>query len=541
MPDTPSPSERDERLERILAAYVHAVEAGTAPDRAELLKQYPDLAADLGSFFRNRDAMEHIAQPIKEQSPALAETIGASETPNTGVGTTLRYFGDYELVKEIARGGMGVVYRAKQVSLNRIVAVKMILAGQLASEADVERFKTEAEAAAGLDHPNIVPIYEVGEHEGQHYFSMKFVEGQSLAQHLANGLPTNPEAATLLHVCAQAVYHAHERGVIHRDLKPANILLQARTKEAGPAAPLAGSGGKPALADYEPVISDFGLAKQTGRGQGLTANSHVLGTPAFMPPEQAAGAGKTIGPAADVYSLGAVLYALLTGRPPFQAGTVMDTLLQVIDQDPVPPSQLNPKTARDLETICLKCLEKRPERRYASARELAEDLERFLNYEPIHARPINLLRKAGVWFKRRPWRVTAAAVLGVLAVLGLAYGFAPKYVTATGGSRFCKLRWPGKLSAHRRRNAARKTRQAKPSRQPSRRWRFCDKRPVFAPILGYTKRPWTSGLQKESAGDELFPANRLDRKIFRLISRRPLSMARFDGVLMADGCCCEAF
>jgi len=180
MSETPLPSDREQRLERVLADYLHAVEAGQTPDRAELLKRHPDLAADLGSFFRNRDAMEQLAQPIKQQLPG-PETVGDSTSSKAGPGVTIRYFGDYELLQEIARGGMGVVYRARQVSLNRIVAVKMILAGQLASPADVQRFKTEAEAAAGLDHPNIVPIYEVGEHEGQHYFSMKLIEGGSLA------------------------------------------------------------------------------------------------------------------------------------------------------------------------------------------------------------------------------------------------------------------------------------------------------------------------------------------------------------------------
>jgi hypothetical protein len=268
-----SASHGDERLEQILADYLHAVEAGTPPDRAELLKRHPDLAGELGSFFRNRDAMERIAEPIKDQSLALAETIGPSE-PRTGVGTTIRYFGDYELLEELARGGMGVVYRARQVSLNRIVAVKMILAGQLASAADVQRFKTEAEAAAGLDHPNIVPIHEVGEHDGQHYFSMKLVEGGSLAGHVGRQEGKGPSkkeqqlAARLVATVARAVHYAHQRGILHRDLKPANILLDAQGV---------------------PHVTDFGLAKRVEGGSDLTRSGAIVGTPSYMPPEQASG------------------------------------------------------------------------------------------------------------------------------------------------------------------------------------------------------------------------------------------------------------
>jgi serine/threonine protein kinase len=381
-----------------------------------------------------RRRIERLLQAHDDPGSLLDRPAAETETVASGAAlpalqpdSKVRYFGDYELLEEIARGGMGVVYRARQVSLDRVVAVKMILAGQLASEGSVKRFHSEAEAAARLNHPGIVPIFEVGEHEGQHYFSMKFVAGPSLAQRLTDGPVSNPEAAALVRACARAVHYAHEHGVIHRDLKPANILLEPKqdTGEPGTSPPGGQTKGKTdqgaSLADYEPVISDFGLAKQLGRGQGMTASGHVLGTPGYMPPEQAAGAGKAVGPAADIYSLGAVLYALLTGRPPFQAGNDLDTLLQVIDREPVPPSQLNAKTARDLQTICLKCLEKRPERRYGSARELADDLERFLNYEPIHARPVNPLRRAGVWLKRRPWTIAAAAVSGVVAVLLLAY------------------------------------------------------------------------------------------------------------------------
>ena len=248
-----------------------------------------------------------------------------SATPGASEPTRIRYFGDYEIIREIARGGMGVVFQARQVSLNRPVALKMILAGQLANETDVKRFYTEAEAAANLDHPGIVPIYEVGQHEGQHYFSMGFVEGQSLAQRLADGPLPPREAAALMVKVAEAIEYAHGRGVIHRDLKPANILLDQ---------------------NGNPRVTDFGLAKKLQGDSGLTGSGQIMGTPSYMPPEQAGGKRGEVGPAADVYALGATLYALVTGRPPFQAATAMDTVIQVISDEPVPPRRLNPRRIR---------------------------------------------------------------------------------------------------------------------------------------------------------------------------------------------------
>lgn len=313
----------------------------------------------------------------------------------------LRYFGDYELLEEVARGGMGIVYRARQVSLNRVVAVKMILAGQLATEADVKRFHTEAEAAANLQHPNIVAIHEIGEHDGQHYFSMDFVEGSSLADEIKRSPFTAVRAAVLLQTLAEAVHHAHQRGTLHRDLKPQNVLLDAAGR---------------------PRITDFGLAKRVQDDSTLTRTGTVMGSPNYMPPEQATGRLPEMGPASDVYALGAMLYEMLTGVPPFARGTAVETLRAMLEEEPVPPAKRRPDIPPDLATICLKCLEKRPIQRYSSARELAEELGRFLHHEPIQARPVHAGRQALAWCRRHPWMLTAATTVAVLGLAGLAYG-----------------------------------------------------------------------------------------------------------------------
>jgi serine/threonine protein kinase len=256
-----------------------------------------------------------------------------SETKEFTPGTKLGYIGDYELLEEIARGGMGVVYKARQSSLKRTVAVKMIRSGQLAGEAEVKRFHTEAEAAAQLQHPGIVAIHEIGEHEGRHYFSMDFVEGKNLAQ-IANGKPVSPRsAAEWLKAIAEAVQYAHQRGVLHRDLKPQNIMVDAAGR---------------------PRVTDFGLAKNLTGDSTLTNTGAVMGSPSYMSPEQARGRNDVVGPASDVYSLGAILYELLTGRPPFRGKTPLETLSEVVNDEPRPPRSWNPSAPLDLATICLK-------------------------------------------------------------------------------------------------------------------------------------------------------------------------------------------
>jgi WD40 repeat protein/tRNA A-37 threonylcarbamoyl transferase component Bud32 len=327
-----------------------------------------------------------------------AATLAAAAAPAGGAEPAPAQVAGYDILGELGRGGMGVVYKARQHTPSRVVALKMILAAEHAGAAAVARFRNEAEAVARLQHPNIVQVHEVGEHQGRPFFTLEYVDGGGLDKRLA-GTPQPPrQAAQLVETLARAIEAAHAAGVIHRDLKPANVLLTA----AG-----------------EPKLTDFGLAKQLGSLHGQTESGAILGTPSYMAPEQAAGKIKEIGPATDVYALGAILYECLTGRPPFKAATPVDTILQVIDSEPVPPTRLQPQVPRDLETICLKCLEKVPARRYASAAALADDLRRYLAGEPIAARPVGGGERLAKWARRRP--AVAALSAAVVAVTAVAF------------------------------------------------------------------------------------------------------------------------
>jgi serine/threonine-protein kinase len=346
------------------------------------------LAAELGRrihALRQMDALgRHDALTPPAPPPSEASTVRSGPGVGAAVTTSVCIPG-YEVLGTLGRGGMGVVYQARQTRLGRVVALKMIVSGVHAGEGELTRFRTEAEAIARLQHPNIVQIHEVGEHDGLPFFSLEFCAGGSLEKKL-NGTPLPPrEAAGLVQTLARAMQAAHDKGVVHRDLKPANVLLAE---------------------DGTPKINDFGLAKKLDV-PGQTQTGAVMGTPSYMAPEQARGS-KTVGPAADIYALGAILYELLTGRPPFKAATLLETLQQVLGDEPVSVHRLQPKVPRDLDTICHKCLEKDPKKRYASAAALAEDLRRFGSGEPVSARPVRVAGRLWRWARRKP----AQAALG---------------------------------------------------------------------------------------------------------------------------------
>jgi tRNA A-37 threonylcarbamoyl transferase component Bud32/tetratricopeptide (TPR) repeat protein len=374
-------SDQERQLDEVIASYLEAEESGQALDPETLLSRHPELAAGLRQFFANREQLDRLAAPLR----SLVQSPGAEEVSPPG--DLAVDFGGYTLLTVLAQGGMGVVFKARQKSPNRLVALKSIRADRLASDSDVRRFRNEAETVANLDHPHIVPIYEVGEANGQLYFSMKLMEGGSLGEHLRQFQNDPKAAARLLITIARAVHHAHQRGVLHRDLKPSNILLDTRGQAH---------------------VSDFGLAKRVGLDATLTDTGAIVGSPSYMAPEQARGKKGTTTTATDVYGLGAILYAVLAGRPPFQDDTPLDTLAQVQGREPERLSGLNRHVDRDLETICLKCLEKEPNRRYASAEAVADDLERWLAGKPIAAQSVGRLEQLWRWCKRN--RALAVAV-----------------------------------------------------------------------------------------------------------------------------------
>ncbi|HEX4613002.1 MAG TPA: serine/threonine-protein kinase [Urbifossiella sp.] len=374
----------DPRVRELLA---EILESGSTPEEA--CRACPELLPRVRERWHE---VCHARAELDVMFPPFQDPSGSARHE----GLPLPKIAGYEVEAVIGQGGMGVAFRARHLGLNRVVALKMMLAGEYAGPQERERFRREAEAVAGLRHPNVVQVYDVGESDGHPFFTMEFVEGGSLARKL-DGTPQPPhEAAALLATLAGAVHAAHQGGIVHRDLKPSNVLLTA---------------------DGTPKISDFGLARRLGDEAAFTRPGAALGTPSYMAPEQAD--GKLSGVAVDVYALGAVLYELLTGRPPFRAGSAAATVLQVISEEPVAPSRLNAQVPRDLETICLKCLRKAPARRYASAQELAEDLHRFLEGKPVRARAVGVGERAVKWARRRPTAALLGATLLALAALGV--------------------------------------------------------------------------------------------------------------------------
>jgi WD40 repeat protein/serine/threonine protein kinase len=417
-----------ERPEAILDLICHEIilrkEQGEAPQLEDYLAPFPQFASELRCQFEVFRAIQasHLTGATVISAAGAGPRPG--RLPDADEAAPVSVPG-YEILGEVARGGMGVVYKARHVQLNRLVALKMVLAGGHAGAVDLARSRTEAEAVARLQHPNIVQIFEVGEHAGLPYLALEFCPGGSLADKL-NGTPLPPtEAARLVEILARAMEVAHRNAIIHRDLKPANVLLAVSDQHSA-VSPHRDASGAELKADRwlltaTPKITDFGLAKKLDSGSGQTASGAILGTPSYMAPEQAGGHSKEVGPQADVYALGAILYELLTGRPPFKAATAMDTLLLVLSEEPVPPRALQPKLPRDLETICLKCLHKEAKRRYASAADLADDLRRFGASEPIQARPVGRWERGVKWARRRPAVAALLAAL-MLAALGMVVG-----------------------------------------------------------------------------------------------------------------------
>lgn len=402
MSDSSERSQHEQQLDAIIAEYYQAAEQGQPLDQAEVLSCHPDFSAELREFFADVKEIEWAAPPLR---PAMEDTKpdDSSRSSSLSPGVQVRYVGDYEILEELGSGGMGVVYKARQAKLKKIVALKMIKMGQLASEQEVRRFQAEARAAANLDHPGIVAVHEVGVHHNHHYYAMDYVAGDSLSKLHRDEPVAARRAAELIKQMAEAMHYAHGQGIVHRDLKPANVLLTA--------------GGVPR-------ITDFGLAKRhwsddDSAGVSMTEPGQILGTAGYMSPEQAAGKTRLVGPSADIYALGAVLYALLTSRAPFVGESQADTILQVIQREPVSPRILNPSIARDLETICLKCLEKESHKRYGTAQLLADDLSRFLDGRPVIARPISHAARGWRWCRRNPALATLGLVLVIASTIGL--------------------------------------------------------------------------------------------------------------------------
>lgn len=407
------------QLEEIIALIMQSEESGLPLNADQLLRDHPEHAAELTEFLRlhvqlteaRRTSSDNTTLCLDGLTPAQCSKVaitGKSPSkrspaqPSAGIFDNWqrddlpRVFGDYEILEEIDRGGMGVVYKARHVRLSRVVALKVIRSGELASAEEIQRFRSEAEAAAALSHPGIVPIYEVGTLNGLIYYTMAYIDGKNLAELAASG-PLDPnEAARIVFKLCQAIEHAHRSGVFHRDLKPANVLVD-------------NSG--------QPIIIDFGLAKIAHHDHHLTSTGQLLGTPAYMPPEHASGRARVPNAGYDVYSLGAILYFLCAGQPPFSGPTPFDVLMQVLDRAPPNPSKLSRRVSHDLDYICQHALEKQPEHRYQSASELADDLQAILRGEPLDCPRPNLMARLESWWQREPILVTHVCGIGATAVI----------------------------------------------------------------------------------------------------------------------------
>lgn len=401
----------DSLLERAITAYLQEAEIGVV-DREMFVGRYPAIVEELREFIENHERLLQLTTPLREMASAVAkatprddETLAYvpwRDAAQRLIGTQL---GEYEILAELGRGGMGVVYQARHLRLNRWVALKMVLTGRFAGAQDIERFYAEAKSAATLDHSGIVPIYETGELQGYPFISMGYVEGRNLSEQLKREKLHSQVAARWIRKIALAVAYAHERGVIHRDLKPANILL---------AIP-ANSEADQEL--WEPRIADFGLAKRIGGEGQLTNSGQVLGTPSYMSPEQAAGDHRNTGAGTDVYGLGTILYSMLTGRAPFVADHPVEVILQVLEQEPESPRTIQADVPPELEAICLKCLEKKVEDRYQSAAEFVEDVDRFLRQEPPEAHSLTPWQRFRRWMRREPVFSWHMLVLGIIFLL----------------------------------------------------------------------------------------------------------------------------
>jgi WD40 repeat protein len=477
---------RRQRLDSAIGAFLVALDAGAEPDPEEWLSRHADLCPELAEFFADRQRLDELlnrsrrsqaegagpsialiasdqsgSRVASDETVPIASTSAADAPGEAGLspdaeplsrGTPVRYFGDYEILKVLGEGGMGVVYKARQLTLNRPVALKMIKASRFSSVEELRRFQNEAEAIARLDHPGIVPIFEVGQFRDQPYFTMKLIGGGSLDRRLGDYVADPRRAALLVARAAEAIHHAHQRGILHRDLKPANVLIDA---------------------DGEPHISDFGLAKQIDDDSALTQTGAIVGTPAYMSPEQASGSRGGVTTSTDIYGLGAILFAVLTGKAPFGGTTVMETLEQVRDRLPESPRKQNARVPRDLEVICLKCLEKDPRRRYASADALAEDLKRWLASMPITARPVGAAARLGMWCRRRP------------VVAGLSAAFVVAVLTGLVGT---SLGW--RAAIHARAEAVDREKDAIKAEEKARQQTELAERRLYDQVLSFVQRDW---------------------------------------------------